>query len=248
MPSLKQALKSWPSWAGGILGMIFCWAVLFGWQIVSVVYHDHQSLVVANARLTADNTQLSTKLEDAQANAESRCEQAKGAEIKRLKKQLGAVCYNPDRNLTAMEQDQLFAALKRVRIEMEKQKQTPTFHFSGFTGDAETSRFVSKVLPIFQNAGWQWKPTILPPFTDAKKKQADTEQADQEKWMLERGFVEGVFVFDKNWPKGFGGSVAMAFSQVGLADWTLSNREETKDLPHLEGLTVWVGYKHVLSR
>ena len=61
--------------------------------------------------------------------------------------------------------------------------------------------------------------------------------------MLDHGLSEGIMVFDKNWPKGFGPSVAMAFSQMGLADWFQSNQQQAKELPHLDELTVWIGYK-----
>jgi hypothetical protein len=231
----------------GFLVIVVAWLA----GMIATVYEDHQSLVTNNQRLIAETHDLNGKLNDAQDNAEKQCEKAKGDEIRHLKRQLTAVCYNPDRHLTVMEESELFTQLKMLRVEMEKQKQAPIFKFAGFNGDAETSRFVGKLLPIFQNAGWQWKPSIANPNSPGYKKiqiQMQTEQDEQEKWMLAHGLIDGIFVFDKNWPKGFGRSVAMDLSQVGLADWTQSNQEQVKELPHLDVLTVWVGYKPVLSR
>jgi hypothetical protein len=236
----------------GIVGLkaigllvVFYYLPIFLWKGARIVYEDHQSSIARNRQLHADNKSLSDQLADAQSNAEHRCEQTKDAEINRLKKQSTAACFNPDRRLEPMEKEQLFSALKRIRIEMEKQKQAPYFLVNGFSGDAETSRFATALLPIFQNAGWIWKP-ILPSQNPADVLKAKAEQDEQEKWMRDHGFLDGITVFDKNWPKGFGTSVAIAFSQADLTiDWSQSNREQAKELPHLDVLTIWVGYKPV---
>jgi hypothetical protein len=226
-----------------VTSIVLVYGPQFIWQLVRVAREDHRTVVASSQQLATDNKSLRNQLSDATHNAEQQCEQAKGDEIKQLKKRVNAACFNPDRRLGPMEQEQLFSALKRIRIEMEKQKQTPTFRFNGFSGDAETSRFAATLWPIFQNAGWTWKP--IPPSPNAPDiLKAKTEQAEQEKWMLDHGLSEGIMVFDKNWPKGFGPSVAMAFSQMGLADWFQSNQQQAKELPHLDELTVWIGYKN----
>jgi hypothetical protein len=45
MASFLAALKSWTPWAGGICGVVFCWLVLFLWQIPVLIYKDHNFLV-----------------------------------------------------------------------------------------------------------------------------------------------------------------------------------------------------------
>jgi len=247
MSSLRTALKSWPPWAGGILGAIFCWLLLFFFQIGAGIYGDHQMMVVATQELNTENTRLKGKLSGAEETAEQQCEQAKGGEIQakdkeinRLKTQRNAVCFNPDRKLTKMEEEELFSDLKRIRIGMEKQHQAPVYRMYSFGRDRESGSFaLEQLMPIFKNAGWTIK---VPSYSEI----AEAEKAfdEQQKWMFDHGLYEGVFVFDKNWPKGFGVQVGLALSKVDLTDWMQSNQELTKQLPHLEDLTIWVGFKH----
>jgi len=233
----------------GVIGLkailllaIFYYLPMLLWNGVRIVYNDHQSSVSANRRLAVENEDLKNKLSDTTTNAEQRCEQAKEGEITRLRKQLNAVCFNPSRRLQPMEKEQLFTALKRIRVEMEKQERIPYFRLDGFSGDAETTRFASMLWPIFQSAGWKWRP--VPAQTPAEVKKAKDVQEEQEKWLRDQGLTEGIMVFDKNWPKGFGTAVEMAFSQLDLVDdWTQANRQQTSQLPHLNDLTVWIGYQ-----
>jgi hypothetical protein len=232
--------------------MLAVYGPQFIWEVVKVAREDHRALASWNEQLIAHDKDLSGKLKDAQDNAEQRCEAAsnvsKDLEIHRLRKLLNAgSCFNPDRNLTPMDESRLFKNLKALCAQMEKQKQPCAYRLTGFAGDAEGGRLSTKLWPIFQGAGWQPKPSLPPNFTPAQLKQVQTEQAEQEQWMRDHGLTEGIFVFDKNWPKGFGMSLAFDFSQVDLADWTYSNQEYVKVLPHMDGLTVWVGYKHVQS-
>lgn len=50
--ALKRSLQSWPSYAVSLLVMLFCWGMLFGYEIVAVVYNDHQRYTLENQRLS----------------------------------------------------------------------------------------------------------------------------------------------------------------------------------------------------
>jgi hypothetical protein len=60
--SLIKALKTWPSWAGGILGALFVWLMLFSWQIVSVVYQEHQMWVQKDGQQVIEISGLKDQL------------------------------------------------------------------------------------------------------------------------------------------------------------------------------------------
>jgi hypothetical protein len=206
------------------------------WQAFELAEQDSQQSA-ANASAVVN---LGDQLSDAKQHAEQQCEQEKDGEIKRLKRQLVATCFNPDRKLTPMETDQLFAALKRIRIEMERQNQSPYIRINGFTGDPEVSRLARQLEKIFQDAGWEFK---YPPAPSNIEKQT-AKQKEREQWVIMHTNAYSLLVFDKSWPKGFGLAVSRALSDVDLkSDWTQSDRQQTKELPYLEELTLWIGYK-----
>ena len=222
--------------------VIFYYMPISLWKSARLVWEDHQQLVTQKQEVQSENKLLISQLADAKGTAEQRCEQGKGDEIKRLKKQLISACFNPDRRLLPMEREELFTRLKQVRVEMEKQHQQPLFRIDGFYGDSEIWRFVGQLEPIFTNAGWKWVP---PSTKDPEKLKA--EQSQQEEWIKSHFPVEGILVFDKKCPKCFGSSVGFALSGAGIGgDWT-QNQEQVSNLPYLEVLTVWVGYKPVLT-
>lgn len=220
--------------------MLAVYGPQFVWQAARLARDDHRSAIASNGQLLGENKDLHDQLTDANKNAEKQCEQAKDKEINRLKRERNAACFNPDRKLTKMEEEELFSDLKRIRVEMERQKQTPVYRMYSFNGDRESGAFaLDQLMPIFRSAGWTIKVAGYSQLAEENKK-----WEDQQKWMFDHGLYEGLFVFDKNWPKGFGVQVGLALSKVDLTDWMQSNQELTKELPHLEDLTIWVGYKH----
>jgi hypothetical protein len=110
-----------------------------------------------------------------------------------------------------MDETRLFKNLKALCDAIGTHKLPCTYRLSGFNGDAEGGRLGNKLYPIFQGAGWNSNSPLPPNYTPAQLKQVQQEQSEQEEWMRQHGLTEGIFVFDKNWPKGFGMSVAMDF-------------------------------------
>jgi hypothetical protein len=218
--------------------------VLYGpvaiYSVVHSVYDDHQFQVSANAKLLAANIDLAARLKDTQDNAEQRCEQAKGKEIKRLQRQLNAACFRPDRHLTPEDHAVIFATLQRITDEQKKKNLVPSVRVIGGWQDNEVSRFWNDELwPIFRNAGWTQR-------TDVPSEKLTTDQINknfefQRAWIYQSGFAEGISVFDKD-AKGFGWGLSMPFYERGYGSmWDQRHTE----LPNVDGLTIWVGYKVV---
>lgn len=212
--------------------------ILFYEGLVKSVFDDHQSLVSTNAHLNAQTRDLSTRLIDAQESAEQRCEQTKGDEIKRLKRQLNAACYRPDRHLTNEDRAVIFAALQRIVEEQKKKNLVPIIRLMCGCQDNEVSRFTNDELwPIFRNAGW----TILvdTPSEKLTAEQITKKFESQRAWIYQAGFAEGITVFDKD-AKGSGWGLSMPFYERGYGGmWDQRHTE----LPNIDGLTIWVGYK-----
>jgi len=200
-----------------------------------VAHQDHQMLAAKNKSLTAENEHLGSQLQDAESNAEQRCEQANGQEIKRLKRQLNAACYLPDRHLTAEQREYLFVNLKRFANDIRKQGKTPTIRIAVFTGDRESSAFARTLWDVFTNAGWTIK---VDTSAEGQKK-----AKEQEQWIFQHGIITGVVVLEPPSAKGLGMWLSQLFVQSELPFAGPGPTFSNADVPHLEDLTLWVGYK-----
>jgi hypothetical protein len=215
--------------------MLLVYGPQFIWQIVRVAQKEHQSLVSVNTQLVADNRSLHGQLTEAQTNAEQRCEQAKDTEINRLKKQLNAACYHPDRRLTGEEREHLFLELKTLAQNLRKSKQEPMIRIYSFNRDKESANFAGELRKIFEDAGWTLKWAI--------SEQEQKNASDQEKWVYEQGGITGVVVFNKDFPGGYVGiSLRGMLAELNLGNdlWTF---QQMKSMPHLDDTILWVGYK-----
>lgn len=215
--------------------LVFClWGIFTG----RTTYQDHQSQVSENIRLLTQNKDLTARLKDAQDNAEQRCEQAKGKEVKRLQRQLNAVCFRPDRHLTLEDHAVIFAELQKLAEEYKKKNLVPTIRLICGCQDNEVSRFLNDELwPIFRNAGWTMR--VDTPSEKLTAEQITKNCESQRAWIYQAGFAEGITVFDKD-SKGFGWGLTMPFYERGYGGmWDQRHAE----LPNVDGLTIWVGYK-----
>jgi hypothetical protein len=235
LQSLSNSL--WPGIfeATGIVVLVLC-----GWGIFTgkTVYEDHQFQVSTNGRLVASDDELTKELQDARDNAEQRCEQAKDQQIRRLKSQRNAVCCRPDRHLTPEDHAVIFAALQKITDEQKKKNLVPSVRVTGGWQDGEVSRFWNDELsPIFRNAGWNIRYDV--PSDKLTIEQIAKNFEPVRAWIYQAGFAEGISVFDKD-AKGLGWGLSMPFYERGYGSmWDQRHIE----LPHVDGLTLWVGYK-----
>lgn len=157
--AFRRALRNavWPGLfeAIGIVVLVLC-----GWSFFTgkTIYEDHEYQASVNAQLVAEN--LAKKFKDAQDNAEQRCEQANGKEIKRLKRQLNAKCYLPDRKLTDEQKATLFKEFQGLG----KNFKTPTITLGCFNKEREACSFMLDIRQVLQHAGW----TVLLDSTDGQ--------------------------------------------------------------------------------
>ncbi len=239
MQSWDAMLKHW--WETALVtGVVLVTTMLavygpqFIWQAVKLAEQDSQQSTASASAVVGLNGQL----KDAKQNAEQQCEQAKDHEINRLKRQLNASCFRPDRHLTREDRAVIFAGLQQVAEEQKKKNVAPSIHLLCGCQDLETSRFVNDELwPIFRNAGWTMR--IDMPSEKLTKEQIEKNFESERAWIYQAGFAEGITVFDKD-SKGFGWSLSMPFYERGYGGmWDQRHTE----LPNVDGLTIWIGYK-----
>jgi hypothetical protein len=214
--------------------MLAVYGPQFIWQVIKLTREDHRTIAESNQQLIAENKDLHSKLSGALTNAERQCEQNKGTEIRRLKSRLNGACYRPDRHLTKEDRAVIFAALQKITDEQKKQGTVPSIRLMCFGGDLESCNFQSELWPIFRNAGWTMR-------TEAPSEQSKKNFEAQRAWLLQKGHFEGVTVFDKD-QKGWGWALSIPFYERGFGEmWT--PRPDHTELPGVDGLTIWVGYK-----
>jgi hypothetical protein len=123
------------------------------YSVARSVYDDHQFQVSTSAKLAAENSDLANKLKDAQANAETRCEQAKGREIRGLKRRLSDGCYLPDRHLTEWQKDELSHSLKQIK--KSDPKVAIIMICTEISGDVESFNLMTQFHRLFRDAEWE---------------------------------------------------------------------------------------------
>lgn len=164
------------------------------------------------------------------------------ADLSKKVAELNAGCYHPDRHLSTEDREVIFKAAQNAFREAKKQTVNPTLRFASFEGDSESVRFWNELWPLFMDAGWAWPPSkgSMPP-TDAEKEEWRKIYEEQKTWLFQHGHMTGVSVFDnkKNSP-GWYISAALNNRQLGSV-WPIQN--DSTELPHVEGLTIWIGYK-----
>jgi len=148
--------------------------------------------------------------------------------------ELNAGCYRPDRRLTSEQREYLFKQLKRIADDIRKQKKEPTIQMRSFSGDLESSNFERALWEVFTNAGW-----TVP--VDASQKAQDNRKEDEE-WVFRHGIIVGVAFMEPPSSKGPSMWLGATFSQpeLGFANQWLPFTDVP---PHVDSLTMWVGYK-----
>jgi hypothetical protein len=236
----------------GIIGLkaiallvIFYYVPMVLWRGTYIVWEDHYNLTKklqaeeqANRVLATENERLGNQVAVGFGDAKKQCELDKDSEIKRLKEQRNAVCYRPDRRLTAEDHSVIFAALQKLAEEAKKNNAVPSVRFMCFCQDREVSSFMNDQLwPIFRNAGWTMRVDV--PSAKLTAEQIQKNWESQRSWIYQAGLDEGVMVFDKD-AKGFGFALSMPFYERGYGG--MWDQRHTL-LPNVDGLTLWVGFK-----
>jgi len=151
-------------------------------------------------------------------------------------------CYHPDRHLSNEDRAVIFAAAQKAFQAAKKEVATPTIQLRAFEGDSESSRFWQELWPLFHDAGWGWEPIPNPtPPTEAEQAAWKKNYEEQKTWLFQHGHATGISVFDnkKNSP-GWHISAALYERKMGNI-WPIRN--DSTELPHVDGLTIWIGYK-----
>jgi hypothetical protein len=155
---------------------------------------------------------------------------------------LNAGCYHPDRHLSTQDRTVIFAAAQKAFQEAKKDNPNPTIQFRVFQGDSESVRFWNELSPLFIDAGWKWPETPPPPQTDAQRAEYQKIYEEQRTWLFQHGHMTGIAVFDTKKKNNPGWYISAALSDRKLGNmWPMQN--DSADLPYLNGLTIWIGYK-----
>jgi len=154
--------------------------------------------------------------------------------------ELNAGCYHPDRHLSTEDRAVIFAAAQKAFQEARKDTPTPTIRLGAFEGDSESSRLWNELWPLFMDAGWKW-PDVSAVQTEAQRTERQKIYEEQKTWLFQHGHMIGISVFDnkKNSP-GWYISAALYNRHMGNV-WPIQN--DSTELPHVDGLTIWIGYK-----
>lgn len=154
-------------------------------------------------------------------------------------------CYHPDRHLSNEDRAVIFTAAQKAFEAAKKETGTPTIQFRSFEGDSESSRFWQELWPLFRNAGWGW-PNVSPPSSPTPPSEAELREQrkiyeEQKTWLFQHGHMTGVSVFDtKKSSPGWYISAALSERKMGNM-WPIQN--DSTELPYVNGLTIWIGYK-----